>query len=203
MNRQSQSENLRTIRAFIAVPLTSTIIEQLADVQRRLKRGCPEQAVRWVKPENVHLTLFFLGDILPERQAPIEAALSVVARHARPLTFSVQGVGAFPNLNRPRVIWVGLQEPAGQLALLHRAVNEAMANVGFRPEDRRFSPHLTLGRIRRRASREDAQAVGEAVRRAEVGHLGDAPVEEMILFRSVLKSSGAEYTPLARFAIGN
>lgn len=190
-----------TLRAFIAVPLPPAITQQLAEVQRRLKRGCPEQAVTWVRPENIHLTLFFLGDILPERQAPVEAALSVVARHARPLTFSVQGAGAFPNLNRPRVIWVGLQEPTGQLALLHRAVNEAMQNVGFQPEDRHFSPHLTLGRIRQRASREDAQAVGEAIRRAEVGHLGDAPVEEMILFRSVLKSSGAEYTPLARFAI--
>ena len=192
-----------TLRAFIAVPLPPAITQQLADVQRRLRRGCPEQAMSWVKPENVHLTLFFLGDILPERQAPVETALSVVARHARPLTFSVQGAGAFPNLNRPRVIWVGLQEPTGQLALLHRAVSEAMANAGFQPEDRRFSPHLTLGRIRQRASREDAQTVGEAVRRAEVGHLGDATVEEMILFRSVLKSLGAEYTPLARFAIEN
>ncbi len=201
MNRQSQIANLKSIRAFIAVPLPPAITQQLADVQRRLKRGSPEQAVTWVKPENIHLTLFFLGDILPERQAPIEAALSVVARHARSFTISVQGAGAFPNLNRPRVIWVGLEELTGQLALLHRAVNEAMANVGFQPEDRRFSPHLTLGRIRQRASREDAQAVGEAVRRAEVGHLGDAPVEEMILFRSVLKSSAAEYTPLARYKI--
>lgn len=192
-----------TLRAFIAVPLPPAITQQLADVQRRLKRGCPEQAVSWVKPENIHLTLFFLGDILPERQTPVESALRVVARHARPLTFSVQGAGAFPNLNRPRVIWVGLQEPTGQLALLHRAVSEAMANVGFQSEDRRFSPHLTLARIRQRASHEDAQAVGKAVQRAEVGHLGNAPVEELIFFRSVLKSSGAEYTPLARFVIAN
>lgn len=192
-----------TLRAFIAVPLTSAITQQLADVQRRLRRGCPEQAVTWVKPENIHLTLFFLGDILLERQPPIEAALSVVARHARPFTFSVQGAGAFPNLSRPRVIWVGLEEPTGQLALLHLAVNEAIANVGFQPEERRFSPHLTLGRIRQRALREDAQAVGEAVRRAEVGRLGDVTVEELILFRSVLKSSGAEYTPLARYTIKN
>ena len=194
---------LETLRAFIAVPLPPAITQQLADVQRRLRRGCPEQAVGWVKPENIHLTLFFLGDILPERQAPIEAGLSVVARNVRSFTFSVQGAGAFPNLNRPRVIWVGLQEPTGQLALLHSAVNEAMANAGFQPEDRRFSPHLTLGRIRQRASREDAQTMGEAVRRAEVGHLGEVPVGQMILFRSVLKSSGAEYTPLARFAIEN
>jgi len=192
-----------TLRTFIAIPLSSLVVAKLAEVQRALRRTCPEQAVSWVKPENIHLTLFFLGDILPERQAPVEAALNVVARNVRPFTFSVQDVGAFPNLNRPRVIWVGLEEPGGQLALLHRAVNEAMANAGFKLEDRRFSPHLTLGRIRRRASREDAQAVGDALRQTEAGYLGDVNVEELIFFRSVLKSSGAEYTPLARFAIGN
>ncbi|MBN2393692.1 MAG: RNA 2',3'-cyclic phosphodiesterase [Anaerolineae bacterium] len=192
-----------TLRTFIAIPLSPQVVVKLGDVQRALRRKCSEQAVSWVKPENIHLTLFFLGDILPERQAPVEAALSVVARNVRPFTFSVKGAGAFPNLNRPRVIWVGLEEPTGQLALLHRAVNEAMANVGFQPEDRRFSPHLTLGRIRRRVSRENAQAVGEALRQVEVGHLGDVTVEELIFFRSVLKSSGAEYTPLGRFTIRN
>ncbi len=192
-----------TLRTFIAIPLSPLVVTKLGNVQRALRRTCPEQAVSWVKPENIHLTLFFLGDIVPERRAPVEAALSVVARHVHPFTFSVQGMGAFPNLNRPRVIWVGIEEPTGQLALLHRAVNEAMANVGFQPEDRRFSPHLTLARIRQRASREEAQAMGEAVRRAEVGHLGDVTVEELVFFRSVLKSSGAEYTPLARFAIEN
>ena len=192
-----------TLRTFIALPLSPLIADKLAGVQRAMQRKCPEQAVRWVKPENVHLTLFFLGDILPERQSPVETALSVVVRNVRPFTFSVQGAGAFPNLNRPRVIWVGLEEPTGQLALLHRAVNEAMASIGFQPEDRRLSPHLTLGRIRQRASREDAQAVGEALRQVEVGHLGDVTVEELIFFRSVLKSLGAEYTPLARYAIRN
>lgn len=194
-------EQPETLRTFIAMPLSPAVIQQLADVQRALRRKCPEQAVTWVKPENIHLTLFFLGDILPERQSSVEAALSVVVRHARTFTFCVQGAGAFPNLNRPRVIWVGLEEPTGQLALLHRAVNEALANIGFQPETRRFSPHLTLGRIRQRASREDAQAVGEAVRQVAVGHLGDVTVKELIFFRSVLKSSGAEYTPLARYAI--
>lgn len=192
-----------TLRTFIAIPLSPQVVAKLGDVQRALRRTCPERAVSWVKPENIHLTLFFLGNILPERRPPIETALSVVARNVRPFTFSVQGAGAFPNLNRPRVIWVGMEEPSGQLALLHRAVNEAMASVGFQPENRPFSPHLTLGRIRRRASREDARAVGDTLRQVEVGHLGDVTVEELIFFRSVLKSSGAEYTPLAKFTIRN
>ena len=191
-----------TLRTFIAVPLSTTIAEKLSAIQRTLRRTSPEQSVTWVNPANIHLTLFFLGDILPHRQQPIEAALTVVARNVRPFTFNVQGLGAFPNANRPRVIWVGLDEPAGHLALLHHVVNEAMASIGFQPEDRHFSPHLTLGRIRQRASRDDAQAVGEAVRQTEVGLLGEVTAEEMIFFRSVLKSSGAEYTPLARFRLG-
>jgi 2'-5' RNA ligase len=191
-----------TYRTFIALPLSSAVVEKLADVQRILRRRPSEGAVTWVRPANIHLTLFFLGDMLLDRQKPIETALSVVARNVRPVSFTVQGIGAFPNVNRPRVIWVGLNEPTGQLALLHRAVNEAMENIGFQPEDRRFSPHLTLGRIRRRALREDVEDVGAAVRQANVGHLGDVQAEEMIFFRSVLKSSGAEYTPLATFRLG-
>lgn len=190
-----------TMRTFIAVPLSAQVVDRLAETQRALRRRCPEQAVAWIKPENIHLTLFFLGDMVPECQATVEAAMTAVARHVHPLTFTVQGLGAFPNVNRPRVIWVGLDEPTGQLALLHRAVNEAMANIGFQPEDRRFSPHLTLGRIRQRASREEAQAVGDAIRGTEVGQLGTVLAAEMIFFRSVLKSSGAEYTPLARFTL--
>ena len=188
-----------TYRTFIALPLSPDITKKLANVQRMLQRRSPERAVSWVKPANIHVTLFFLGDILPTLQSPIETALTVVARNVRPFSFDVQNLGAFPNVNRPRVIWVGVDEPSGQLALLHRAVNEAMESVGFQPEKRRFSPHLTVGRIRRRASREDAQDVGKAVQQVEVGHLGQVPVEKMIFFRSALKSSGAEYTPLAAF----
>lgn len=190
-----------TLRTFIALPLSPVIAEKLSAIQRTLRRASPEQAVSWVNPANIHLTLFFLGDIVPDRQKPIEAALAAVARNVRPFAFNVQGLGAFPNANRPRVIWVGLDEPTGQLTLLHRAVNEAMASIGFQPEDRRFSPHLTLGRIRQRASREDEQAVGEAIRRTDVGALGEVLAEELIFFRSVFKSSGAEYTPLARYKL--
>lgn len=192
----------QTYRTFVALPLSPVIIEKLGDVQRTLRRRNPDEAVTWVRSANIHLTLFFLGDIVPDRQKPVETALSVVARNVRPVTFAVQNIGAFPDTNRPRIIWVGLNEPTGQLALLHRVVNEAMESVGFQPEARRFSPHLTLGRLRRRASREDVEAVGAAVRQAEVGHLGDVLAEELIFFRSVLKSSGAEYTPLATFRLG-
>ncbi len=191
-----------TWRTFVALPLSPAVIEKLSAIQRTLRRIGTEQAVAWVNPDNIHLTLFFLGDIVLERRQPVETALGVVARHAHPFAFNVQGLGAFPNVKRPRVIWVGVEDSTGRLALLHRAVNEALASIGFQPEERRFSPHLTLGRVRQRASREEEQAVGEAIRQTEVGVLGEVLAEELIFFRSVLKSSGAEYTPLARYRLG-
>lgn len=191
-----------TLRTFIALPLSETMIAQLTDVQRRLRRHCPERTISWVKPESVHLTLFFLGEILPERVPPIKQALSVVARYVQPFTFTVRGLGVFPNMNRPRVVWVGMQESTGKLALLHQAVNEAVENVGFQRETRKFSPHLTLGRIRRKATRDNAHTVGQIVAQTEVGKLGEIQAEEIILFRSVLKSTGAEYTPLQVFRFG-
>ncbi len=190
-----------TLRTFIALPLSESMINKLRKVQSMLRRQCPAQAVRWVNPENIHLTLFFLGDILPNRVQPIEEALDVVARYVQPITVSVQGIGAFPNVHRPRVIWLGVEEPTGKLALLHQAVNEAMTKVGFQPEKRRFSPHLTLGRLKRRAARRDVSAVGQTVEQAAVDILGEVRVDTMIFFRSFLKSSGAEYTPLKTFSL--
>ncbi|HDQ35022.1 MAG TPA: RNA 2',3'-cyclic phosphodiesterase, partial [Chloroflexi bacterium] len=134
----------------------------------------------------------------------IETALAVVARNASPLVLQVQGLGCFPNLQRPRVVWVGLEERTGRLALTHQAVNEALAQVGFEPETRPFKPHLTLGRVQRGASRDVAAQLGQAVaRRAERGlTLGEETVTDLVLFRSVLKPTGAEYSRLATFTLG-
>ncbi len=188
-----------TWRTFVALPLPLTMIRELADIQRQLKRLCPPRSVRWVPPANVHLTLAFLGEILPTRVPAVRAALSSVARNLVPFSFAVTGLGAFPNVRRPRVVWVGLRDPDGRLELVYQAVNEALTSVGFMLDQRPFKPHLTLGRVGRRTSRQDAQLVGEAVTKAAVGELGEVRAEQMIFFRSVLKSDGAEYTALHTF----
>lgn len=191
-----------TYRCFIALPLTEELHGELATLQRRLQYAYPEQAVRWVRPESMHLTLFFLGDVLETRIAGIKEALAVVARHVAPFSFSVGGLGAFPGISSPRVVWVGVQDPEERLALLHHAVNEAMHRTGFQPESRPFSPHLTLGRVNRRATRDQVNALRDVLSQTTVGHLGEAPVDSVLLMRSMLKSSGAEYTPLATFPLG-
>jgi 2'-5' RNA ligase len=191
--------NAETMRTFIAVPLSEEVIAGIDAVQRSLKRRVPDGAVRWVRPKSIHLTLFFLGDILPNRVKPVQDALSTIARHMPPFDFRAAGLGVFPNLRRPRVIWVGVEDASGGLSLLHDAINEAMVNIGFAPDNRRFSPHLTLGRVRRRASRRDVGSLADTIANTEVGQLGTVAVRSLIFFQSVLKPTGAEYTALDTF----
>jgi RNA 2',3'-cyclic 3'-phosphodiesterase len=189
-----------TLRAFIAAPLPDEITGQLGRVQRQLRRSVPE-CVRWVEPSNIHLTLYFLGDVLTEHLSPIREALTVVTRNLQPFDFGVEGLGAFPSPHRARVVWVGIQDPSSWLALLHEAVVEAMAHLGFERETRKFSPHLTLGRIKRGTGAQELRELGAVIEASQVGVLGTATLEELILYQSTLKPDGAEYSPLAHFRL--
>ena len=192
---------METIRAFIAIPLPDPVLDELAALQRRLEKRILSRSVRWVRPEGIHLTLKFLGDTPTDKVPEIKRALAAVARHAPVCTFSVGEVGCFPNPHRPRVVWVGVQEPTGRLATLQDAIEEVMAPLGYPPEGRGFTPHLTLGRMGRRTSRNDAARVGEIVTETEVGTLGEVSADRFALIRSVLKPTGAEYTPLEEFLL--
>ncbi len=191
----------RTLRTFIAVPLSLAVTQELASLEQSLKRTCPRGIVRWIPPENIHLTLHFLGDILPSRVEPVESALQVVARNVPTFSFEAGKLGAFPNTKRPRVIWVGIRDSSSWLTLLHEAISEALERLGFEREERRFSPHLTLGRVQRRIGYEEVSRIGETLAAQHVGNLGTVPVDKMIFFQSVLRPSGAEYTPLAEFPL--
>ena len=192
---------METIRAFIAVPLPDSLLERLAALQRKLEGRVPHRSVRWVRAEGVHLTLKFLGDTPTDKLPEIKPALAAVARHAPACAFTVEGIGCFPNPRRPRVVWVGVQEPTGRLAALQDGIEEALAPLGYEPERRGFTPHLTLGRVGRKASRSDAAQVGEIVTATTVELLAEVPADRFALIRSVLKPSGAEYTTLEEFPL--
>lgn len=192
---------LETVRTFVAVPISAEVAAALDRIQRKLKRAGPD-SVRWVDPAGVHLTIHFLGDVLTDRIAPIKEALGVVARNVPPFEFRVAHLGAFPNANRPRVVWVGVEDTTSWLALLHQAVNEALAKLGFQPEQRAFSPHLTLGRVRRSARAGEVRALGEVIAHTDIGILGTVTVETLILFQSTLSRQGAVYEPLGIFELG-
>ena len=192
---------MKTIRAFIAIPLPHPLLQQLTALQRKLEQQVPPRSVRWVRAEGIHLTLKFLGDTSTEKLPDIKQALAAVARHAPACTFTVEGLGCFPNPRRPRVVWVGVQEPTGWMAVLQDCIEDVMAPLGYPPEGRGFTPHLTLGRVRRRTPHSDAAQVGEVVASTTVGSLAEVSADHFALIRSLLKSTGAEYTTLEEFLL--
>jgi 2'-5' RNA ligase len=192
---------METIRAFIAVPLPNPLLDRLSALQRQLESQIPSRSVRWVRAEGIHLTLKFLGDTPTEKLPDIKRALAAVARHAPVCTFTVGELGCFPNPHRPRVVWVGVQEPAGRLAALQDAIEEVMAPLGYPPEGRGFTPHLTLGRVRPGARRNDVARVGEVVTGTTGEPLAEVSADHFALIRSVLKPTGAEYATLEEFPL--
>lgn len=193
---------MSTLRTFIAIELPPEMQEQIAQVQARLRRDTPEGVVRWVQPHGIHLTLKFLGDTPSDKITTIGDALKTVCAAHVPFTFAVKGLGCFPDSRRPRVVWVGVEETEGHLKRLQQAIEQAISPLGFPTEDRAFSPHLTLGRVKEGRG-SDAGSLGALVTRlgAQVA-LGTVYVESVALIRSDLLPGGAVYTPLAHAVLG-
>jgi len=184
------------LRLFVAVELGPEIQGRLVAVQDAL-RACT--AVRWVRPENLHLTLRFLGEVPQERTLQIREALEQVARHHSPLEIVLEGVGAFPGLRRPRVLWVGVSAGQEALGRIARHLDRALEALGFRPEGRGFVGHVTLGRV---AQPGAARLLEHAIGAFTSDPLGFGQVSEICLFRSRLHPIGPMYSVLQRFALG-
>lgn len=185
------------IRSFVAIELPEDTRKALAVLQQDLKAQVPPRAVRWTRPQAIHLTLQFLGDVAPDKIEAISSALQAVCADVAPFTFELRGVGVFPNPSRPRVVWAGIVDLGGTLVTLHKEIGRALAPLGFPPENRPFTPHLTVGRAARHASRPELAGVGTVIAGSEVGSLGRVTVDHISLMKSDLKPDGAVYTPLA------
>ena len=188
---------MKQVRTFIAIELDETINAALTDLQEQLKAEVPQGSVRWVRPEGIHLTLKFLGDVPVNRIEEMEQVLTQACAGFPAFSFSVEGLGCFPNPRRPRVVWVGVREESGTLKGLQKAIEDGMEKVGFAPEGRRFHAHLTLGRTQRRASSGDVRRLGQLVTGTDIGLLGRMDAQEVSLIKSDLKPTGAVYTQLA------
>lgn len=184
------------IRAFIAIELPSAILGEVDMVEARLKPQVPPDTVRWVKADSIHLTLKFLGQVPSDQLELITSALRTAAASHAPFTLEVGEAGCFPNVHRPRVVWVGVKDDGHRLHALQRAVENAIAPLGYPTEVRDFTPHLTLGRLARDVRQIDQKKIGDAVQAAAVGSLGQWEVKQVALIRSDLKPNGAEYTIL-------
>lgn len=186
--------NTQTIRSFIAIPLPHTvqltIAEWLDDLQKRQRNG-----VRWVDAAKMHLTIKFLGDISPQAIPTIQKEMQIVATDCPAFSFDLKDLGAFPGTYKPRVIWVGVVAPPA-LQQLHHHLVKRLAVIGFPAEERKFSPHLTLGRISRHASEKDIARVSAILREPPKISLPGIPVDSVHLYRSDLHPDGSVYTLL-------
>lgn len=188
---------METVRSFIAVELDAVVLTALGDLQSRLKRAPLGRLGRWVAPEGIHLTLKFLGSVPKERIPEIGEAVARAARETAPFEITIAGLGCFPTVRRPRVIWVGVEEPSGALERLQSAVEHELERLGFAPEGRGFTPHLTLARIRDHATERERAECGAWIKQQGVGRLAVMRVHEVCLMQSDLRPTGAVYTRLS------
>ncbi|HYE91437.1 MAG TPA: RNA 2',3'-cyclic phosphodiesterase [Terriglobales bacterium] len=181
----------------MAVLLDAPARAALAEAAARLRAAAGAQTVSWTAPDNYHVTVKFLGNVDGGRVDAIAAALHDAARGQAPFTLVVGGLGAFPSATRPRVLWAGITAGGDALTTLAGAVDARLTQLGLPREERDFSPHVTIGRVR-----ETRRFPGLAAALDGHGELGRVAVDAVVLMRSELSPRGARYTPLASAPLG-
>jgi 2'-5' RNA ligase len=190
---------MTTIRTFIAVELSDEARTALADLQKRLKDAVPPKTVRWTRPQNIHLTLHFLGDVAKSDITQVADALQQSTATYPPFLLRLSGLGCFPNMRRPRIVWAGVTGDTASLVKLHRDLGQRLQVIDFKPDTRPYSPHLTIGRVKRGLPGPELVELGDRLEqvKSEVAELAPLPVRQIGLIKSDLKPTGAVYTPLA------
>lgn len=187
-------ETMSLLRAFIAVELPLEIRQTVCNTTSKLREGIGG-LVRWVPVENMHLTLKFLGDVSPSNVELLSQMLHAETDLFNCFDLRLNGLGSFPNLKRPRVIYIGIQAPAA-LETLQRGIESAARRLGYESEERGFSPHLTIGRVKQNATVTEQQTIRHALEGTKIDSLGTARVDSVQLFKSDLSPTGSVYTRL-------
>lgn len=180
------------MRLFVALSIPPDVRENIASLIRTFRRA--DSKPRWVNPENLHVTLKFIGEVAEESVPSVSDELGTI-RAAEPLTLAFRGVGFFPNARRPGVAWIGIEAPP-TLAFLASEINRLLTPLGIPPEKKPLVPHLTIARFKENRLLPALQA---EIEKWKDQSLGQFPTAEIHLIESRLKSSGAEYTTLRSF----
>jgi len=189
---------MSSMRTFIAVEVPPSVRRAAADLIGRFEASAAH--VRWVDPEQTHITLKFLGDVVTERVPEICRRVAEAVAPIPPFRLTVLGAGAFPNTRRPRTIWLGTAEGRDAMVVLHEAIDRQLDPMGFPRETRRFVPHLTLGRVRRGV--RGADALGPVIEEQTDVQAGIATVREVVVFASFLGRDGPTYQVLGHAELG-
>ena len=183
------------IRTFVAVSISEKAREVVAEMVASMQDF--GSGVRWVKPENLHLTLKFLGDVEEKKLPELEEALKLSAENINPFNYELVNIGCFPNYKRPRVLWVGVEDSEDQLLLLHQNIESEFTKQDFPKESRKFTPHLTIARVK------DFRKCESVISKFSDYNFGSHKnvVEEVLLMKSDLYPSGAKYTKLIQIKL--
>ena len=184
-----------TIRAFLAMDPPPEVLRRIADIQEVLKKTL-RGSISWVRPEGIHLTLKFFGDMAADNLPPISEVVSRQAAGMRPLHLNIKGLGVFPGIRRPRILWLGVGPEVARLIALQRVLDQGFETCGIKKEERPFRAHLTLARIK---SPQGLSGLDKVLEEKEAESAGSFEAKSLILFKSDLTPKGAIYTVLADF----
>jgi 2'-5' RNA ligase len=185
------------VRVFCAVELPVKVRERIAEAIARLREAAPGVRASWERTEKLHITLKFLGEIKPERVEALSNAAARAARMSHPFMLKVEGAGAFPPRGLPRVLWLGIRDAKGALIRLQKRLEDECAAERFAREERPFSPHLTLARIRAPQGARELAGLHQETNFEPV----EFPVSDLIVLRSDLGPGGSRYTEISRHAL--
>jgi len=192
----AQSNN-ETWRVFCAIELPSLVLEKISEHITRLRAAAPDSPASWSRPENVHLTLKFIGEIAQIRVSDLSQAAANAVAGFSPFEIVIKETGSFPKRGTPRVFWIGIEDHSGQLAQLQAKLEEECLRLGFEKEVRAFNPHLTIARGRKP---QGARALATAHK--EMGFPStEVCVNQLSVIRSELSSKGSNYTTISRHAL--
>jgi len=184
------------MRCFIAITLPDIVRKQLGELQSILKKY--DADINWTRPEGIHLTLKFLGEVPEDKIGTIKSVLQEVCSNKNPFEVEIAGTGIFPDLHRPRVFWIGITQGIEQITELAERLDGKISEIGFPKEERKYHPHLTLGRVR--SPKNLGKLTNEFLQKMKPS-LGKIQVDHISLYQSKLKPTGAEYINLFQSAL--
>lgn len=183
------------MRTFIAVDLPANMLVRIEEITSFFKQKTPPKALKWVETENLHLTIKFIGEINENKVEPVKQILCDALQDQKTFDIEISGLGMYPNINNPRVIWLGITG-GKPLVQIFRKLDLALTGLDIPTEGRSYTPHLTIARVRRNTDKTTETLIGKTLSQFKVDSLGTITIDQVHLYRSVLTPSGPTYSTL-------